>query len=430
MLHTGANTETIRISYDTTGGTHVVITDTYAGGAADPATSGAAVGTRLYSVYATVQYVTDDTVLTAYTDAEVEALIRADAVEISGGAYLLDAAETSSTDITEDVVAEVSEVELQWYATMPDSATLYLTRELDWDTDRIKPYVTLTANVGGITYTKSWNLGVFCPGQPETNFGETPRIYSVNCYSKLSILNRPVGDSYTVAASTDYLTAVQAVITASGMTGVSYSFDWSGTKNTTAALAWVLDSSETTYLKICNDLLAMAGYEPLWADSEGRFRSSPLTDYDTAPSVWTFDLTDEETTMVEEDRTQTEDEQDRTNYWIFVRNGVSALPSDGSGLHVIDNASGGTEYRRVVYLDADSQTELEARGEQIAAQAASRKKSIDFYTSPNPAMYGWGRFPVVTYTDTEAGGTLRAKVTGFRVSLEGMKSDVESEVID
>ncbi len=352
----------------------------------------------------------------ALTPDQIVTLVTAANLRVDFGAELLDANDQVIEDISEDLAG--GEVEHNNFADVHGTCSLQLSRELDWNTARVRPYQTLTAE--GLT--KTWPLGVFLLTTPETPLGENPKTYTVAGYDKLHLLQKPVGDTYFVATGTGYLVAVAQVITAAGYTGVAPFLDGTAVEKTLAApMVWVLDTkSPTRYIDVVNALLSAIGYRGLYADASGRFRSEPYQSPAIRPPVWTFDLGDSRTQIVGERRTLTTDGFTQTNWWRFIRTGQSVAPTEGSGMYTVDLSAGGTKVKSVTERNAADQASLEAAGDVIVQAAQQVTRTLEITTGPWPVA---GHLDVVQYKDPAGAMDHRCEVRSWRMPLDG-KSDM------
>lgn len=345
------------------------------------------------------------------TDAQ-RALLTADGVEVSAGLDLLDTSNRFVEDISDDLVG--GEVERNNYASVHGSCRLALLRSLAWGRDRVRPWM----EVGG----ERFNLGVYVLTTPDTKRGEEPATYDVTGYDLLHLLQDGPGDTYVVTAGTTYLTAVQAVVTASGI-GATVRLDGTGQATTLPTdMVWCLTEDGPSWLRIINDLLASIGYRSLWANHDGELRSAPYSAPSSRPVEWVFDTSDAATNLVGEERTLTEDVWGRPNWWRFVRKGTATQPTEGAGLYTVQNVSDGPTsqdslgrtVRKVVYLDAADQASLVAQGDRIVAEDKQVARRFEIEVDPLPIA---GHFDVVQLID--AGRSDKCQVASWSLPLDG-----------
>jgi hypothetical protein len=364
----------------------------------------------------------------AVNETQLLALLSGDTIDIDFGVYLLNADDTVLEDISDDV--DGGEIAHDCYDTIHGTCTLSLTRELDWENDKVLPFMRAI----GSGYEAYWSLGVYLVSTPEVNLGATPVTYVVTGYDKLSLLSRPIGDTYVIASGTAYLTAVADVITASGVPG-AVSLDTSAIASVLPAdRVWILDSNETSYLRVCNDLLSEINYVGLYMTTDGKFTSHPYTQPADRTPTWTFDLSDLRTNIVAEDRHLTKDEFVRTNWRRFIINGLTAAPvetSPGTASDTqvtIDDSGSGTEYRRIYYLDVADGSALYAEALRTRNEETQRKQTVEITTGPLPVLWHWD---TVTYDDMESGmGEAKFQIASWRMPLDGGDVSIVMERVD
>ena len=283
----------------------------------------------------------------------------------------------------------------------------------------------------GVT-TARFNLGVYVLTTPDTRRGENPATWEADGYDLLHLLQDGPGDTYVVTAGTTYLTAVQNVVTASGI-GATLRLD--GTGQSTAvpdARVWCLTEGGPSWLRIINDLLAEIGYRGIWANADGELRSEPYMAPASRAVEWTLDTGDAATNIVGEDRTESADVWKAPNWWRFVRKGMTTKPTEGAGLYTVQNVNDGPTsqtslgrtVRKVVYLDAADQATLVAQGDQIVATDRQVTRTFDLSLDPLPAM---GHFDIFQLVD---GGTARKCVAhSWTLPLDGSPGNLGLEAV-
>ncbi len=208
--------------------------------------------------------------------AQVTALLHSDDLTASAGLELLNADLTVAEDISDDL--EGGSVALNLDATIHRTCTLRIARPLRWGIDLVRPYMVLAAKGSTVRF----NTGVFSLTTPQRRVGETPETYEVTGADRLLLLSRQIGATYTVTAGTTYRAALEAVFTASGLTGAL--IEGSAADSTLPKdRVWPLigettdpdnDNTPVTYLRVVNDLLRAINFRAVWADESGVFRCS------------------------------------------------------------------------------------------------------------------------------------------------------------
>lgn len=366
----------------------------------------------------------------AFTADQITALLTSRDIQVTAGCDLLDTSNTFVDDISADL--QGGEVDRDCYADVHGTCKLNLMRELAWGKDRVRPWMTLSD--GAIT--ARFNLGVFVMTTPETKRGETPITYDVTGFDLLYLLQAEVGDTYVVTAdgTKTYLQAIRDAVTASGVGATVLLAGDAQNTALPADMVWCLsNSSPVTYLRILNDLLAAINYRGIWADPDGNLRSGPYATPSTRPVEWAFDTSDEQTDLLNPDRTLSQDVWGVPNWWRFVRNRMTTQPTEGAGLYTVTNQSDGPTsidqlgrtVRKVAYLDAADQTSLQSQGDRIVDQDRQVARTFDLSVDPLPIA---GHFDVVTLTD--AGSTDKCQVASWAIPLDGSPGQWHLEAVN
>ena len=112
-------------------------------------------------------------------------------------------------------------------------------------------------------------LSVFLVSAAVEHWTETGRVWDIELLDRCTVPDQDlIEESYQVPAGTSILGAVQTVLAAAGE---HIDVDESETATTAASMVW---EAGTSKLKICNDLLAAAGYSALWVDGYGLLRAT------------------------------------------------------------------------------------------------------------------------------------------------------------
>lgn len=355
----------------------------------------------------------------AVTSAAVTALIRDSvALRVAAGLELLDRSLSVIADITDLLVA--GSVTRSSYADLHGSATLAIESTLDWGSAIVRPYMVLSSTAT----TARFNLGAYYTPTPKTTLGESPLVHEVACLDILDGLNAPVGETYAVAAGAGYLATVEAILQAQGYT--AYFIDQtSAAAILPTARAWPLDE-RTTWLGVCNDLLASIGYYGIWSDWDGRLRVAQYVSPSSRPPEWRYDIGDG-TSMLTPGRTIERDFYRAPNRWVFYRsnNVDSSPPVEGNGLYTVVNqadgptsieARGGRVITRPVPLDIADQGSMVKAAQQIVDADMHVKTRLTLGVAPNPLHW---HFDVVSLDDPDVGPSGPALVTKWTLPLDG-----------
>ncbi len=352
------------------------------------------------------------------TEAQVTTLLTGPRVEVSAGLELLDSANVLVEDITNDLLS--GQVDRQNFSDVHGTCNLVISRELAWGKDRVRPYMTLSDGA----VSARFNLGVFVLTTPDSKRGETPVSFTVSGFDLIHLLQAGPADTYMVDAGVTYLTAVQAVLTASAV-GSTVQLD--GTAQATTLpnpMVWALTpDAPASWLRIINDLLSAINYRGLWVNENGVFRSGPYQDPSVRAVEWIFDTANLTTNLVGEDRTLDSDVWAARNWWRFVRKGMTAQPVEGAGIYTVTNPSTGrtsvaalgrTVRAAVQYLDAADQASLVAQGERIVSTDQSASRIFTITVDPLPIA---SHFDIVRLID--AGEDDKCQVSSWSLPLDG-----------
>lgn len=360
--------------------------------------------------------VLDSSVLTV---AERVALIESDWLTVDAGCVLLDADDVFIEDISDDLIVNGSAVSRGIYRTVHGSCRLNLSRDIQWGSQRLQPYLLLSSD--GVTFYR-WNLGVFLPSTPVRDVFESPAVWSVDGFDKLDVLNTPHGRSHSIDVGEPILANVEALIVAAGESKVAIDQTSADVTATTPRAFTLLDDWMT--LGIANEALSSLGYRALYVDRDGWYRSEPYRAPVDLPKVWTYSASSPSTTVGER-RTVTADYYDAANQIVGVNDDASlTIPVEGNGIRTVTNQSdgltsvdarGGRIIRRVVRGTYTSQASLMTAVDSALDTEKRVANFLDFTTSPNPVH---GHFDVIDYIDPEAGGG-RFVVTDWSLPLDG-----------
>ena len=146
------------------------------------------------------------------------------------------------------------------------SLTLIEEKDIDFTSDRLRPYMKLMTERGALVYP----LGVYLMSSPSRRAVGGAINRNVECYDKIQILEDDRFDArYTVAKNLAYTAAVATIISSAG---IIQSEIVPSTLETGTAIEFPIGTSK---LQACNQLLSAINYYPLYADSFGYIRSKP-----------------------------------------------------------------------------------------------------------------------------------------------------------
>lgn len=364
----------------------------------------------------------------AFTADQVRTLIKnAPALTVGWGAELVDPAtlmtvEDISTDIGGGRVRRGS------YDTRHGQATLSVSRELDWGSAVIRPYMLLSDS----TTEMRFNLGAYFVPTPVRRLGETPLTYEVACYDILSRLDDPVGASYSVPAGTAYLAAVEDILVSRGCV---YLIDQAqATAVLPSDMSWPV-SDNPTWLGVVNALLGPIGYQGIWSDWDGLMRVQPYVTPRDRASEFTYSVSNDEA-IAGQDPEVTRDFDRTPNRWVGYRQNEidGAPPVDGAGRYEFVNGSSGDTsvlargrtITRVESFDVADQAALVAAVEAMAAADMTVSTKIEHTSSPNPLHWHFDRLTVL---DPRLGGAVEVLATVWELPLDGGDMSQEWTVI-
>jgi hypothetical protein len=347
--------------------------------------------------------------------------VEATDLTVNPGLDLLDSDDTYVMDISSDLLGGT--VEHGNYQTIHGTCTLQLSRRLEWGSARVRPWVTYSSAILGLTQT--WNLGTYLLSTPERRIADVPEVYNVQGYDKLVVLDTPAGRSIAVDAGTSYLTAAEALIVEAGEPATSIRLDeLARAKVLPSTRVWPFEEG-TSYLRVINDLVQAVGYRGVYVDRDGYFRSeSYVAPRDQAPE-WVYDA-DSVNTIVGADRTETLDYFSAPNRWVFVNDDpLGGEPTVGDGQYVVVNQSDGVTSvdargriitRGPILLEAADQESLERQGNSMVDTDKRLATQLALPTGPNPTHW---HFSVVEYRDSALGVPRKMVQQSWSLPLTG-----------
>lgn len=355
-------------------------------------------------------------------DADARAaLLEGEGLLVDAGLDLLDADDNFIDDISADLITAGSFIEHRIYRTVHGTCMLRVARELQWGTQRVRPFVLLS-NDGETWYR--WNEGVFLLPTPQRSVGVTPITYDIEGYDKLQVLDTPHGSTYTVASSATIIPAVEALIVAAGESKIQIDQAAATITAPSDQVYSIVDSWKT--LGIINDLLDSIGYRALWVDPDGYYRSEPYRAPSELPTTQRYTADDARATTVGGVRTATADYFGAANVVVGINDDLSVVaPTEGAGIKTATNQSdgptsidgrGGQIIRREIRGAFASQAALVTATERALEEEKLVYTYLDIEVSPNPTH---GHFDVVRYTDAEIPVDGRFLVTEWTLPLDG-----------
>lgn len=381
------------------------------------------------------------------TDRAIAALISLAAlpeVDYDFGASLVDSGGNYLSDLTPYMVKDGSAaVQRDCTALLHGSLTCSLTTALAWGKDIIAPYMIASSPAYLMGQRQKFPLGAYVATSPQVSM-QINAPYTVTGYDKLYLLQSEIGDSFILATGSTYVSGLLALFKAAGVIAsggalgdaVTYPGDLPP-KVTPTDLTFPLGNN-TTYLDAINALLKAAGCLPLFTDPVGRYTVVTVPVPKTQAQQWTFAGTDTpfgnasgNAIVSDSQRTMKRDVYNIPNQWVFVQQGLTFAPIEGSGQYTVNNAPGQPSYqppsdqfsigrvlRSVQFLNASGQTDLQTQGDAIVTAALTQAEAISLSTAPWPAAW---HYDVFWYTDDAMPVSNLRKVQAqkWNLSLQG-----------
>jgi len=299
---------------------------------------------------------------------------------------LLDLDNEFVTDLDNVLTGKVS---MSWLAPIRRKAEFVLVEsdtDIDWLTDRIKPWARLHLPPYGTDDWVEWPLGVFLLSSPTRTVDASGVVVRhVTGYDQLQVLDDDkIGDRYTVAAGATHTDEVLTLL------GGDFAYRLTARASTTrVAREWPPGTSK---LSMVNDLLGAINYSALYFDEDGVAVIAPYV----SPAVRTEEYTyaDDETSLVMPDVEQELDLFSVANKWVLVVSNpdadllVSTYTNDNpaSPTSTVRRGRTITDYREEE--EADSQADLDAKAERLALSASQIYEHVRFTTGINPLHSG------------------------------------------
>lgn len=320
--------------------------------------------------------------------ADIRALLAAPVVRPRFGAELVTPDLQFIEDISEDLTG--GSITRNMAGPVHGACDLELTRELAWGKARIRIYCEIGP--------ARWDLGVYLLTTPADPHGETPKTYKVKGYDALSHLQRLIGDSKTLASGITVVTAMEQIVTDSGV-GAPIRIDSDAAGATLpSAITWPSmvagSGTQPTWLLALTDLAGVISYRPPWANGKGELRSGLYRPDDLREPEWTFTVDDLAEGVVEPTYTNTADTWGQPNRWFFYMNRQSALV-EGITLYVKNNLDVGPSSQLSIGLnpappiglDVYDYASLVRQGDQLAAKQIHATEYIDADLGTFPALW-------------------------------------------
>jgi hypothetical protein len=299
---------------------------------------------------------------------------------------LLDSTNTVVGDldtVTEATVSQdwLADIKRKLSLTMRDGGTL----QVDWLSDRIRPWVRLHLPPYEDGDWVEWPQGVFLLSSPRRHTDEAGTVWrSVDGYDQLQALaDDRVVDRYVVPSGTVYTTAVTTLL--SGYTAVVRV----AASTLPVTREWAPGTSK---LRIINDLLGEINYQSLSFDEAGNAVVQPYTAPSQRVEEWRF--ADDESSLTLPQVDQELDLFGVPNSWVLVVSNPDQSTLTATYTNT-DPASPTSTVRRGRTItdfrtetDAADQAALDAKVARLAFEASQIYEHLSFSTGLMPICSG------------------------------------------
>lgn len=344
----------------------------------------------------------------------------ADTPEYAAQAFQL-ADDGELVDITEGLLYSDSD-SVQWDSTseVQDSCTFSYRGSLQWGSDIVVLYQLIRSTrynaVNGLV-PEAWcrfPIGYFIVTTPGYDDLDIADFHQVTGYGKNYLLQNGLTDAYPFAIGDTYLDAITALFIASGaldpagdLTDIcDYPNDWA-TKTLAQPYNFTAEDTDS-YLAGINQLLAASGARNIYVHpATGRWviEFIPATTPNPPPRWWWAGsavdsdpyerITEDElkiAAIVQHANRYSGDVYNVPNQWVFIQNGLTFQPIEGSGMYTVNNLgtppsdqnSVGRVIRSTQYLDATDQADLEKQGDAIVQTELSTAEQFTITSAPWP----------------------------------------------
>lgn len=278
-------------------------------------------------------------------------------------------------------------VDMNWLADIKRTAKFSIreTGEIDYLSDRIKPYArTWLPPYGPDDYVEH-PQGVFLLSSPTRNSDEQNRVTrSVDAYDPLKVLtDDKVLTRYTVAAGTSYTAAVTTLL------GTMPKNVAPSSKTLPSAVEW---EPGTTKLRIINDLLGSINFEALSFDEDGNAVAQPYRDPQSRAEEFVYGAG--VAGLVVPNVDQELDLFDVANAWSLTVSDPDRPPLTSTYVNSDPGSPTSTVRRGRTIVDfrteedAADQATLDAKVARLAFEASQVFEALDFTTALMPIHSG------------------------------------------
>lgn len=267
--------------------------------------------------------------------------------------------------------------------------------DINYLTDRIKPYVRLRMPDGGWV---EWPQGVFIlstPPERTDSRGIVTR--EIEAYDQLQVLvDDKVDNRYTLMEGTRYTDNIKVILESAGITQYNVA-------RSESALPTTRDwDPGTSKLQIINDLLGAINYRSLFFDENGYAVALPYVSPVNRPSEYTY--RNDQNSVIFPEAERHLDLFAIPNRWVIVVSNPELPPLRSTYTNTNPDSITSTVSRgRVIvdyreYDDIADQTALDARVQRIAFEASQVYEQVSFETAIMP-MHSDSDVFTLQYTD-------------------------------
>lgn len=364
-----------------------------------------------YSPPITVDPVDDNAIIAA-----LFAIQQANAIpEYSVQAFLVSATGAVLQDVSPYLVKGSGD-EVAWDCTGNVSGSLRITLDasldLSWGSAILAVYqlirsveYNLAQGYAPATYVR-FPLGQFVVTSPGLEDLDAADARQVTGFDKNYLLQTEPAVSYAFAQGAQYASSVSGIFGDLGLRSVALSEvadfpgDWQN-KLLPGPINHPVGDNDT-FLDIVNELCRGSGCRPIYMQPNGRWLVEYTPDPTTQPLRWRWfgssgsgeGATDLDAKIVlMHKNAYNGDVWNVPNRWIFIQQGLTFQPVEGSGQYTVNNTtlppsdqvSVGRVITDVQTLQASGQTDLVTQGNAIVTAALSQAEKLSIVTAPWPA---------------------------------------------
>lgn len=247
--------------------------------------------------------------------------------------------------------------------------TLLEDGSINYLSDRIQPFAFLQMPDGNFA---TFPLGVFLLSTPPRQT-DTAQVITrqINGYDLTQYLvDMKTSDRYTIAAGTNYISAIQTLLSGAGITQMNLTA-------TSLTLPTALDwAGGTAYIDIINQLLAAINYYNLWFDSSGVAQAQPYISPSMLPPGYTYQ--DDSNSVMSPEVNQNLDLFSVPNKWVLVvsQSDTATITSTYTNSNPNSPTSTVNRGRTIVSYDDTSTAPDQATNDALVAKLAYQDSQV------------------------------------------------------